>query len=212
MVVGVTVLSHRFIHSDVKFPSFYEERRADTIDPTVSSRSTEDARRSAAPGILYGLGGMFGIIAAKETIQKLVAFKWIPADLQALGSIEVKLSEIPEGEVKVYEWRGKPVFVAHRTAEDIARERDVPLNELRDPERDEDRVKKDEWLVIVGVCTHLGCVPTINAGDYRGGYFCPCHGSHFDGSGRVRKGPAPTNMVVPNYTIDEDKVIFGSSS
>jgi ubiquinol-cytochrome c reductase iron-sulfur subunit len=102
-------------------------------------------------------------------------------------------------------WRGKPVFVRNRTAEEIAAVRAVPLSELRDPATDQSRVQRDNWLVVVGVCTHLGCVPlgqrpTDVRGDYNG-WFCPCHGSHYDGAARIRKGPAPLNLAVPEYSF-----------
>ncbi|KAB1202444.1 Cytochrome b-c1 complex subunit Rieske-3, mitochondrial [Morella rubra] len=107
-------------------------------------------------------------------------------------------------------WRGKPVFVWHRTEEDIKLANSVDIGSLRDPQEDWERVKKPEWLVVVGVCTHLGCIPLPNAGDF-GGWFCPCHGSHYDSSGRVRKGPAPKNLEVPNYTfLSDDKILVGN--
>ena len=95
----------------------------------------------------------------------------------------------------VFKWRGKPLFVRRRTTDEIEDVRSVDTASLRDPEDDAVRVIKDEWLVLIGVCTHLGCVPIANAGEY-GGYYCPCHGSHYDASGRIRKGPAPWNLEV----------------
>jgi ubiquinol-cytochrome c reductase iron-sulfur subunit len=103
-------------------------------------------------------------------------------------------------------WRGKPVFIRRRTKIDIESARKVNLNELKHPEKDEDRVKKDEWLVMIGICTHLGCVPLGDKGEY-GGWFCPCHGSHYDTSGRIRKGPAPTNLEIPKYEFVGTNVI-----
>ncbi|MCS6877983.1 MAG: ubiquinol-cytochrome c reductase iron-sulfur subunit [Geminicoccaceae bacterium] len=133
------------------------------------------------------------------------------ADVLALASVEVDLSKIPPGSAIKVMWRGKPVFVRHRTPEEIAEARAVPLSELRDPEPDSARVKKPEWLIMVGVCTHLGCIPLGTAagepkGEY-GGWFCPCHGSHYDTSGRIRKGPAPTNLPVPQYTFLSDTLV-----
>jgi ubiquinol-cytochrome c reductase iron-sulfur subunit len=128
------------------------------------------------------------------------------ADVLAMASTEVDISAIAEGqEIKVM-WRGKPVFIRHRTAADIETAKAVPLSELRDPEPDAARVKegKEKWLIMVGVCTHLGCVPLGNmAGDYKG-WFCPCHGSHYDTAGRIRKGPAPKNLLVPTYEFTSD--------
>jgi ubiquinol-cytochrome c reductase iron-sulfur subunit len=131
------------------------------------------------------------------------------ADVLAMASTEVDLSNIKEGQEARVMWRGKPVFVRHRSKKDIEEAQSIDLKELPDPQKDEDRVKKgkDEWLVMVGVCTHLGCVPLGgNAGDYEG-WFCPCHGSHYDTSGRVRKGPAPKNLEIPEYVFLNDNRI-----
>ena len=130
------------------------------------------------------------------------------ADVLALASIEVDLSAIKEGQTIKVMWRGKPVFVKHRTSKEIAEAREVKLSALPDPELDKDRVKDGhaEWLVMIAVCTHLGCIPISESGEYDG-YFCPCHGSHYDTSGRIRKGPAPKNLVVPDYEFLDDKKI-----
>lgn len=130
------------------------------------------------------------------------------ADTLAASSIEVDLSPIKEGQTIKVKWRGVPVFIRHRTKEDIAISNSVDLGELRDPQPDSERVQKghEQWLVMVGVCTHLGCIPLGDAGDYKG-WFCPCHGSHYDGSGRIRKGPAPKNLEVPKYTFLSDNRI-----
>ena len=131
------------------------------------------------------------------------------ADVLALASAEFDISSIPVGSTVTYKWRGKPVFVRHRSEEEIAREAAVDVGELKDPETDADRVKDPAWLVVLGICTHLGCVPISNAGDYNG-WFCPCHGSHYDGSGRIRKGPAPLNLELPPYTLDASgKLVIG---
>lgn len=131
------------------------------------------------------------------------------ADVLALASTEVDISSIEVGQSIRIMWRGKPVFVRRRTKSEIekARQEDSAKN-LIDPQNDAERVKdgKDEWLVVVGICTHLGCVPLGNKGDYNG-WFCPCHGSHYDTSGRIRKGPAPSNLVVPPYEFLNDNVI-----
>lgn len=130
------------------------------------------------------------------------------ADVLALASIEVDLSKVPMGQTIRVKWRGKPVFIRRRTTDEINTARQEALADLRDPQTDEARVKKghEEWLVVVGVCTHLGCVPLANQGDF-GGWFCPCHGSHYDLSGRIRKGPAPQNLLVPPYEFVQDNVI-----
>ena len=133
------------------------------------------------------------------------------ADTLALASTEVDVSKIAEGQAITVTWRGKPVFIRHRTKDEIARANAIDSGELRHPEDDEIRVQKPELLVVVGVCTHLGCVPLGQkagevTGDYEG-WFCPCHGSHYDTSGRIRKGPAPTNLEVPPYSFLSDSVI-----
>ena len=130
------------------------------------------------------------------------------SDTLALASIEFDLTKVVEGQQVVIKWRGKPLFVRYRTPTEIQKAVATPLSELRDPETDEVRHKpgKPEWLVLVGTCTHLGCVPTFGGGDY-GGWFCPCHGSHYDTSGRIRKGPAPKNLVVPEWAFLSDTKI-----
>lgn len=156
---------------------------------------------------LYGLGLAYG---CKAHGLHYVYYMAASAEVLALAKIEVNLSEIPEGRMMTYKWRGKPLFIRHRTQEMIQRERSVDISTLRDPETDEARVQDPKWLVVLGICTHLGCVPIPDQGDYPGGYYCPCHGSHFDGSGRTRKGPAPTNMEVPAYKfLDANTVVIG---
>ena len=118
--------------------------------------------------------------------------------VKALASTEVDISNVEKGKSITVLWRGKPVFIKRRTEEEIAEARSVNLDELKDPEKDEDRAKNPEWLVMLGVCTHLGCVPLGDKGEYNG-WFCPCHGSHYDTAGRIRKGPAPKNMEIPKY-------------
>ena len=133
------------------------------------------------------------------------------ADTLALASTEVDVSKIAEGQAITVTWRGKPVFIRHRTSDEIARANAIDSAELRDPEEDETRVQKPELLVVLGVCTHLGCVPLgQKTGEVKGeydGWFCPCHGSHYDTSGRIRKGPAPTNLEVPPYSFLSDGLI-----
>lgn len=129
------------------------------------------------------------------------------ADVLAMAKIEIKLSDIPEGKSVTFKWRGKPLFIRHRTAAEIAQEQSVPVTSLRDPQHDSERTKNPEWLVVLGVCTHLGCVPIANSGDF-GGYYCPCHGSHYDASGRIRKGPAPLNLEVPEYVFPTDNTLL----
>ena len=132
------------------------------------------------------------------------------ADTLALATIEVDLAEVEPGQAITVMWRGKPVFIRHRTAGETTAAQEQPLDDLPDPQGDEERTKAgyEQWLVVVGVCTHLGCIPLgqrsgDSQGDY-GGWFCPCHGSHYDTSGRIRRGPAPDNLPVPEYEFVED--------
>ncbi len=132
-------------------------------------------------------------------------------DVLALSSTEVDLSPIEEGMSLTVMWRGKPVFIRHRTQEEIYKARDVNIKDLIHKTSDDDRVQDPKWLVVLGVCTHLGCVPLgqkigDNKGDF-GGWFCPCHGSHYDTSGRIRKGPAPLNLDVPPYSFVSEEII-----
>ena len=128
------------------------------------------------------------------------------ASIKALAITEVDISNIGLGKTITVVWRGKPVFIRKRTQEEINEAQNVKLEELKDPQKDQDRVKKSEWLVMLGVCTHLGCVPLGNKGEFNG-WFCPCHGSHYDTSGRIRKGPAPTNLEIPKYEFVDNNTI-----
>ena len=147
-----------------------------------------------------------GAVGVGATVWPLIDQMNPDASVKALASTEVDISGVEKGQSITVLWRGKPVFIRRRTDEEIAEARDVNLEELKHPEKDEDRAKDPEWLVMLGVCTHLGCVPLGDKGEY-GGWFCPCHGSHYDTSGRIRKGPAPTNMEVPKYEFVNSNTI-----
>eukprot|EP00249_Psilotum_nudum_P002313 c15296_g1_i1 orf=363-1160(-) len=155
-------------------------------------------------------GGRFVYASAiRLVILKFILSMSASKDVLALASLEVELANIDLGSTVTVKWRGKPVFIRRRTPEEVKLASSVDIKELRDPQDDSERVLNPEWLVVVGVCTHLGCVPLPNAGDY-GGWFCPCHGSHYDVSGRIRKGPAPYNLEVPPYKfMEESKVVIG---
>ncbi len=133
------------------------------------------------------------------------------ADTLALASIEVDISKIEVGQAITVKWRGKPVFIRHRSETEISSAQSVQLSDLKDPQTDDERVTNPQFLVMIGVCTHLGCVPLgQKTGDVKGeydGWFCPCHGSHYDSSGRIRKGPAPLNLEIPPYQFASDAVI-----
>jgi ubiquinol-cytochrome c reductase iron-sulfur subunit len=151
-----------------------------------------------------------GVVGAGAFAWTLVDSMNPAADTLALATTDVDLSALVEGQAITVIWRGKPVFVRYRTAEEIEQARSVDVATLPDPQPDSERVKegKEQFLVMVGVCTHLGCVPmgqkpSDSKGDY-GGWFCPCHGSHYDTSGRIRKGPAPLNLAIPTYEFLTD--------
>ncbi|XP_053200969.1 cytochrome b-c1 complex subunit Rieske, mitochondrial-like [Panonychus citri] len=197
----------RLAHTDIKVPDFTDVRQKATQDPTSRAKDSVDARRATTYGMAAGFA-VGGALIGKGIVRGL-AETWLPSkDVMALAKIEIKLNEIPEGKNIVAKWRGKPVFIRHRTAEEIEKAKKTNISELRDPQADEERTQDPKWLVVIGVCTHLGCVPISNAGDF-GGYYCPCHGSHYDVSGRIRKGPAPANLEVPQYEIKDDLLVVG---
>jgi len=181
---------------------------ADTASPAHAGEG--ETRRD----FLYLLAGGVGAVGTVAAVWPLIDSMNPAADVLALASAEVDLSPIEVGQRVTVTWRGNPVFIDYRTKAQIEEARAVPLDILPDPQSDADRVKKAQWLVMVGVCTHLGCIPLgQKPGDPRGefgGWFCPCHGSHYDTAGRIRKGPAPRNLVVPPYKfLDDNKVRIG---
>ena len=150
-----------------------------------------------------------GAVGIGATIWPFVDQMNPDSSVKALATTEVDISQIEPGKSITVLWRGKPVFIKRRTQTEISEAQSVSLDELKHPEKDQDRVKKAEWLVMMGICSHLGCVPLSDKGDYNG-WFCPCHGSHYDTSGRIRKGPAPTNMEIPKYAfIDKNTIRIG---
>ncbi|GAO17775.1 uncharacterized protein UV8b_04153 [Ustilaginoidea virens] len=158
---------------------------------------------------MVGTMGALSAAGAKSTVQEFLVNMSASADVLAMAKVEVDLNAIPEGKNVIIKWRGKPVFIRHRTQDEIDAANKVNVSSLRDPQTDDERVKQPEWLVMLGVCTHLGCVPIGEAGDF-GGWFCPCHGSHYDISGRIRKGPAPLNLEIPEYDFPEEgKLVIG---
>ena len=147
--------------------------------------------------------GAFTAVGAAAAVWPFIHQMNPSADVLALSSTEVDISKVAAGQAITVLWRGKPVFVRHRTPAEIQQAKADDTASLPDPQKDADRAKKPEWLVTMGVCTHLGCVPLAFQGDYKG-WFCPCHGSHYDTSGRIRKGPAPKNLEVPTYSFLND--------
>jgi ubiquinol-cytochrome c reductase iron-sulfur subunit len=167
--------------------------------------SAEPTRRD----FLFIATGAVGALGAAATLVPLVGQMNPDASTIAAGApIEVDLAPIAEGQVIKVFWRGKPIFINHRTKKEIEEARNVNLASLPDPEPDQKRVKEghDQFQVLIGICTHLGCIPIAHQGDYQG-YFCPCHGSQYDTSGRIRRGPAPTNLALPPYEFLSDSKI-----
>lgn len=166
----------------------------------------EESRRD----FLYLTTTGFGIVAAASVASPLIRQMQPDKSVLALSTTEVDLSSIPAGQTKTVKWRGKPVFVKHRTPEQVTEMENASMTSLKDPQPDAERVKADhkEWLVVVGSCTHLGCVPSND--DKSGGWYCPCHGSYYDAAGRIIKGPAPKNLEVPSYAFTaENKIVIG---
>lgn len=175
---------------------------------TQSSPAQNESPPASRRDFLYVATGAVGAVAVAGIAWPLINQLNPDASVLALATIEFDLSGIPEGQSVTVMWRGLPVFVRHRTAAEIEEARAVPLSDLKDPEADEDRTKPgyEQWLVMIANCTHLGCVPVGESGNYDG-WFCPCHGSHYDTAGRIRQGPAPTNLVIPPYEFISDTLI-----
>ena len=170
--------------------------------------ATTDTDEPTRRDFLYVATGAFAAVGVAGIAWPLIDQMNPDASALALASIEVDISNVEVGQSITVKWRGKPVFIRRRTEKEIAEADAVNLADLRDPQTDAERVIKPEWLVMVGICTHLGCVPkgqkvADEKGDYDG-WFCPCHGSHYDTSGRIRKGPAPKNLEVPAYEFVND--------
>ena len=175
---------------------------------TTSIFPAEPTRRD----FLYVATGAFGAVGVVATAVPLISQMNPDASIIAAAApIEVDLAPIAEGQVITVFWRGKPIFISHRAQKDIDLARAVNWHSLPDPAPDSARVKDghDQWLVVIGICTHLGCIPLPHQGDYDG-WFCPCHGSQYDSAGRVRRGPAPANLFLPPYNfVSDGKIQIG---
>lgn len=177
-----------------------------------ATNNTADAEDTASRRDFLSIATVtVGAVGAGLAVWPIIDSINPPADVLALASSEVDISSIEVGQSVTVIWRGRPVFIRHRTEAEIEESQAVDLAALPDPEKDEDRTIKPEWLIMVGVCTHLGCIPggqkeTDPKGEF-GGWFCPCHGSHYDSSGRIRKGPAPANLTVPPYVFLDDTTV-----
>jgi len=207
--IAATTQMHqrRLAHTDIQWPDFSHYRKDEVQSPDAKSRDSAPSRKGISYLVAAG-GTVATVYGAKVVVHNIVGILSASADVLAMSKVEIKLDTIPEGKSAVFKWRGKPLFVRHREDAEIATEGKVDVASLRDPEEDSARVKNPKWLVVIGVCTHLGCVPIANAGDF-GGYYCPCHGSHYDASGRIRKGPAPLNLEIPPYEFIDDILVVG---
>ena len=178
---------------------------------TQTNLAEPHAPQSNRRDFLYVAAGAVGAVGVAGAAWPLINQMNPDASVLALASIEFDLSGIEEGQSVTIKWRGLPVFVRHRTPKEIEEAKAVPLSDLKDPATDEERTKPghEQWLIMIANCTHLGCVPVGESGDFDG-WFCPCHGSHYDISGRIRKGPAPFNLEVPTYSfLEENKLLIG---
>ena len=185
---------------------------ADVAQTHINQAHSGETRRD----FLYLTAGAIGGVGVAATIWPFIDTLNPARDTLALSSTEVDLAPVQVGQRLTVAWRGKPVFIAHRTPDEIKAAEDVDISQLRDPQKDSDRVQKPEWLIIVGVCTHLGCIPLgQKTGDDRGafgGWFCPCHGSVYDTSGRIRQGPAPLNLWLPGDAELASKALYKFTS
>jgi ubiquinol-cytochrome c reductase iron-sulfur subunit len=179
--------------------------RREGIETVTTTASAEPTRRD----FLYIATATVGAVGAAAVAIPLITQMNPDASTIAAGApIDVDLAPIAEGQVIKVFWRGKPIFISHRTAKEIKEARSVDWHTLPDPASDEARVKQghDQWLIVIGICTHLGCIPLAHQGDY-GGWFCPCHGSQYDTAARIRRGPAPANLYLPPYQFVSDTKI-----
>ena len=183
--------------------------------------SAHDTSEPTRRDFLYVATAMAGVVGAAGAVWPFIDQMNPDASMRALSAIEVDVSSLEPVMSLVAKWRGKPVFIQNRTDKEVEEAKAVKIDELKDPEARNANVAadlqatdinrtagegKENWLVMVGVCTHLGCVPLGQQGDF-GGWFCPCHGSHYDTAGRIRKGPAPQNLAVPVFSFVSDTVI-----
>ncbi|XP_052817254.1 cytochrome b-c1 complex subunit Rieske, mitochondrial-like [Mya arenaria] len=197
----------RYSHTDIRVPKLDDYRRPSNVSNTDKNEGGPQAKTFTY--IFAGGFGAAGALLGKDVVNGVISYISAAKDIVALAKIEIGLSDIPEGKTMTFKWQGKPLFVRHRTADEIEEVRSVDMAALRDPQPDEERTQNPKWLICIGICTHLGCVPVAEAGDFNG-YYCPCHGSHYDASGRIRKGPAPLNLDIPYYEfMDDETVVVG---
>ena len=175
---------------------------------TQSNTAHQDGPEPGRRDFLYVAASAVGVVGVGAAVWPLINQLNPDASVLALASIEFDIANIAEGESVTIKWRGNPVFVRHRTQAEIDEAKAVPLSDLKDPETDEQRTKPghEQWLIMIANCTHLGCIPVGESGEYDG-WFCPCHGSVYDTAGRIRKGPAPKNLILPPYEFLSDTLV-----
>lgn len=190
-------------------PSFLSS--GETSEMHAGTALVDDSHGARRRDFLNIAAVSFGAVGAGAVLLPLISQMNPSADVLAVASIEVDLSSIAPGQAIKVLWRKQPVFIRYLTPAEIDAANSVPLGSLRDPETLQERTIRENWLVTIGICTHLGCVPLgVGEGENRGefgGYFCPCHGSHYDTAARIRRGPAPLNLVVPQYEFLSDTLI-----
>jgi len=195
----------RSSHTDLKVPDFSDVRRTSSLDP---NKKHENHANKVFYYMMWG-GVYSGMAVLGKSMARGAVMHFAPnKSALEVASIEVELSKIPEGKSLMVTWLGKPIFIKHRTDAEMKEQMAVDVSSFRDPIPDIDRLHDMKWQVLIGICTHLGCIPIEGKGDF-GGYYCPCHGSHYDAAGRIRKGPAPRNLEVPNYKVTNDVLIIG---
>lgn len=180
--------------------------------PTEAAAGPEDGRTETRRDFLYVLAGAMGAVGTGVAVWPLINSMNPAEDVRAVATVEVDLAPLQLGQRITVMWRGSPIFIDHRTPDQIGRAKADDGNpDLIDPATDASRVKREEWLIVIGVCTHLGCIPLgQKPGDplgQWGGWFCPCHGSHYDTAGRIRKGPAPKNLYLPPYEFLDNRLV-----
>ncbi|XP_017764837.1 PREDICTED: cytochrome b-c1 complex subunit Rieske, mitochondrial-like [Eufriesea mexicana] len=198
---------NQYAHTDLPKVSFQDYRQKSLQNSNVSAKRSIDERKTStyAMSFVTGVALLYGV---KSHMLHYIMCLSPSRDILMETQIEICLQDIAVGKVSIFKWRGKPIFIYHRHSSIIKQEKEVNIAKLRDPESDDKRTKRSEWLIVIGICTHLGCVPIPNSGMIPGGFYCPCHGSHFDASGRIRRGPAPTNLEIPEYKFLSDNIIL----
>jgi len=197
--------SQRLAHTDLIAPSFNKHRYSSNLDETKPIKTES---RKAFDYFCLGSAIAGSMIIAKGGVRGLVQYLMPNKNILFSANLEVDISKIPEGKHVIVTWNSKPVFIRNRPEAEMKQQLAVDVSDLRDPVSDVDRFHDMKWQVMLGVCTHLGCVPIGDKGDF-GGFYCPCHGSHYDIAGRIRKGPAPRNLEVPPYKVMGDTMLIG---